>query len=128
MLPFWLFMDSAERVRQIINLGLPVYCGSFNEANLSVNARARSQVVGLWPDGSEEIIYRRLECGRIDIKRLYKAELREVLRKEGIDPTQIVDRLPIMDLHVLKTAGNQVYEFFLPSIVYLEGWHVRKKN
>lgn len=31
---------------------------------------------------------------------------------EGVG--QITDRLPIMDLHVLKTADGQVYEFFLP--------------
>ncbi len=121
-------MDSAERVRQIINLGLPVYYGSSHKADLPVNERTRSEVGGLWPDGSVECIYRRQDNDAHNIRRRYKSELRAVLRKEGIDPEQITDRLPRVDLHVLKTADGQVYEFFLPSIYYLEGWHIRKKK
>ncbi len=114
-------MDTTNRIRQVIGLGLPVYCGSRFERRLDHSDLAKAEIAGVWDDGSKELIYRWCQNGTAhDVRRRYKAELRAILCSEGIDSEKLTEKLPQVDLHVLKVSDGSTYEFFLPSRRYYE--------
>ena len=114
-------MDSISRLKQIIELGLPVYLGNHYLTLLrkeeSRYGGPKSRLVGVFPDGAKEFAYVS-GYNRSCVSPSHKRRMRELLKQENLKLGK--GSTLYIDLHVLEMLDGQAYEFFLPGLKHFE--------